>query len=146
MFCPSTSLHQAQHLLADHVSGCWISSGITQYCFIKERKNICTLNEFSCHHLSGLRSEVLVRQHNYHYIYIQVILIWETVQILLFKKDRSNLFEAPGAPLHAAGSPAAPQWLWEDTPHSGCPGRLWSLLLWRYSRPARTRSCAACCR
>ena len=26
------------------------------------------------------------------------------------------------------------------------PGRLWSLLLWRYSRPAWTRSCAACCR
>jgi len=23
-------------------------------------------------------------------------------------------------------------------------GRLWSLLLWRYSRPAQTRSCAAC--
>ena len=27
---------------------------------------------------------------------------------------------------------------------TGCPGRLWSLLLWRYSRPAWTRSCAAC--
>jgi len=25
-------------------------------------------------------------------------------------------------------------------------GRLWSLLLWRYSRPAWTGSCAACCR
>jgi len=25
-----------------------------------------------------------------------------------------------------------------------CPGRLWSLLLWRYSRPAWTQSCAAC--
>ena len=25
---------------------------------------------------------------------------------------------------------------------TGCPGRLWSLLLWRYSRPAWTRSCA----
>jgi len=24
--------------------------------------------------------------------------------------------------------------------------RLWILLLWRYSRPAWTRSCAACCR
>ena len=31
-------------------------------------------------------------------------------------------------------------------PGTGCPGRLWSLLLWRYSRPAWTRSCAACCR
>jgi len=29
---------------------------------------------------------------------------------------------------------------------TGCPGRLWSLLLWRCSRLARTRSCAACCR
>ena len=29
---------------------------------------------------------------------------------------------------------------------TGCPGRLWSLLLWRYSRPAWTRSCAAYCR
>ena len=29
---------------------------------------------------------------------------------------------------------------------TGCPGRLWSLLLWRYSRPAWTRSCAACSR
>ena len=29
---------------------------------------------------------------------------------------------------------------------SGCPGRLWILLLWRHSRPAWARSCAACCR
>jgi len=29
---------------------------------------------------------------------------------------------------------------------TGCPGRLWILLLWRYSRPAWTRSCAAYCR
>ena len=28
----------------------------------------------------------------------------------------------------------------------GCPGRLWSLLLWRYSRPAWTRSSTANCR
>jgi len=27
---------------------------------------------------------------------------------------------------------------------TGCPGRLWSLLLWRYSSPAWTRCCAAC--
>ena len=27
-----------------------------------------------------------------------------------------------------------------------CPGRLWSLLLWRYSRPTWTRSSTACCR
>ena len=32
------------------------------------------------------------------------------------------------------------------SPGPGCPGRLWSLLLCRYSRPAWTRSCAACCR
>ena len=36
-------------------------------------------------------------------------------------------------------------WGWRS-PGTGCPGRLWSLLLWRYSRPAWTRSCAACCR
>jgi len=35
-------------------------------------------------------------------------------------------------------------WGWQS-PGTGCPGRLWSLLLWRYSRPAWTRSCAACC-
>jgi len=35
---------------------------------------------------------------------------------------------------------------WLDTALCGCPGRLWSLLLWRYSRPAWTRSCAACSR
>jgi len=29
---------------------------------------------------------------------------------------------------------------------SGCPGMLWSLPLWRYSRPTWTRSYAACCR
>jgi len=29
---------------------------------------------------------------------------------------------------------------------TGCPERLWVLLLWRYSRPAWTGSCAACCR
>ena len=34
-------------------------------------------------------------------------------------------------------------WGWRST-GPGCPGRLWSLLLWRYSRPAWTRSCAAC--
>ena len=27
---------------------------------------------------------------------------------------------------------------------TGCPGRLWSLLLWRYSSPAWPRCCAAC--
>ena len=36
-------------------------------------------------------------------------------------------------------------WGWRST-GTGCPGRLWSLLLWRYSRPAWTRSCAAYCR
>jgi len=29
---------------------------------------------------------------------------------------------------------------------TGCPGRWWSLLLWRYSRPAWTRSSTAYCR
>ena len=36
-------------------------------------------------------------------------------------------------------------WGWQST-GTGCPGRLWSLLLWRYWRPTWTRSCAACCR
>ena len=36
-------------------------------------------------------------------------------------------------------------WGWQTT-GTGCPGRLWSLLLCRYSRPAWTRSCAACTR
>ena len=29
---------------------------------------------------------------------------------------------------------------------TGYPGKLWNLLLWRYSKHAWTRSCAACCR
>jgi len=36
-------------------------------------------------------------------------------------------------------------WEWWST-GTGCPGRLWSLLLWRYSRPAWTRSSTAYCR
>ena len=36
-------------------------------------------------------------------------------------------------------------WGWRS-PGLGCPGRLWIFLLWRYSRPAWTRSCATCCR
>ena len=36
-------------------------------------------------------------------------------------------------------------WGWQST-GTGCSGRLWSLLLWRYSRSAWTWSCAACCR
>ena len=36
-------------------------------------------------------------------------------------------------------------WGWWST-GTGCPGRLWSLLLWRYSKPSRTRTCAACSR
>ena len=36
-------------------------------------------------------------------------------------------------------------WGWWST-GKGCPGKLWSLLLWRYSRPVWTQSCAACCR
>ena len=36
-------------------------------------------------------------------------------------------------------------WGWRST-GTGCPGRLCSLLLWRYSRPTWTRSCASCCR
>ena len=36
-------------------------------------------------------------------------------------------------------------WGWRST-GTDCPGRLWSVLLWRYSRPTWTMSCAACCR
>ena len=36
-------------------------------------------------------------------------------------------------------------WGWRS-PGTGCSERLWSLLLWRYSRPAWTRCCAVCCR
>ena len=36
-------------------------------------------------------------------------------------------------------------WGWRS-PGPGCPGMLWNLLLWRYSSPTWTRSCAACCR
>jgi len=36
-------------------------------------------------------------------------------------------------------------WGWRST-GTGCPGRLWSLLLWRYWRPTWKRSCTACCR
>jgi len=36
-------------------------------------------------------------------------------------------------------------WVWWST-GTGCPGTSWNLLLWRYSRLAWTRSCAACCR
>ena len=36
-------------------------------------------------------------------------------------------------------------WGWWS-PGTGCAGRWWSLLLWRYSRPAWTSSSAACCR
>ena len=42
------------------------------------------------------------------------------------------------------GARTSSLWGWRS-PGPGCPGRLWSLLLWRYSRPAWTRSCAACC-
>jgi len=34
---------------------------------------------------------------------------------------------------------------WQSTA-AGCPGRLWSLLLWRYSRPVWMPTCATCCR
>jgi len=34
---------------------------------------------------------------------------------------------------------------WQST-GTGCPGRLWSLLLWRCSRPSWTPTRAACCR
>ena len=51
-------------------------------------------------------------------------------------------------------STASSSWTWGKTsslwgwrrPGTGCPGRLRSLLLWRYSRPTWTRSSAACCR
>ena len=36
-------------------------------------------------------------------------------------------------------------WGWKST-GTGCPGRLWILLLWRFSRPAWTWSSAAYCR
>ena len=35
-------------------------------------------------------------------------------------------------------------WGWQST-GTGCPERLWSLLLWRYSRPTWTPTCATCC-
>ena len=36
-------------------------------------------------------------------------------------------------------------WGWRST-GTGCPGRLWSLLLWTYSRPAWTQSSTTYCR
>jgi len=44
---------------------------------------------------------------------------------------------------HNSNNSDSKHW-WRST-GAGCPGRLWSLLLWRYSRHAWTRSCAACC-
>lgn len=38
--CLSSSFHQAHHLFTDYMSGCCISSAITQCCFIKERKSL----------------------------------------------------------------------------------------------------------
>ena len=37
------------------------------------------------------------------------------------------------------------QWGWWST-GTGCPGELWSLILWRYSRPIWMPTCTACCR
>jgi len=45
---------------------------------------------------------------------------------------------------HPAGENLKRHALWWST-ETGCPGRLWSLLLW-ILRPTWTRSCAACCR
>ena len=39
---------------------------------------------------------------------------------------------------------SSPLWQWRST-GTVCLGGLWSLLLWKYSRPAWTRSCAVCC-
>ena len=36
-------------------------------------------------------------------------------------------------------------WGWQST-GTGCPEGMWSLLLWRYWKPAWTRSCAICSR
>ena len=47
-----------------------------------------------------------------------------------------------GSSIWTWGRPAS-LWGWRST-GTGCPGRLWSLLLWRYARPAWTRSYAAC--
>ena len=41
------------------------------------------------------------------------------------------------------GGRASSLWGWRS-PGPGCPGRLWSLLLWRYSRTVWTGCCAAC--
>ena len=35
---------------------------------------------------------------------------------------------------------------WSNKFQTGCPEGLWHLLLWRYSKPTWTWSCAACCR
>ena len=37
------------------------------------------------------------------------------------------------------------QWGWQRT-GIGCPGRLWTLLLWMYLRPSGTHTCTTCCR
>ena len=37
------------------------------------------------------------------------------------------------------------QWGWQRT-GTGCPGRFWILLLWRYSRPTWMPTYVACCR
>ena len=49
-----------------------------------------------------------------------------------------------GSSIWTWGRTSSP-WGWRST-GTGCPGRWWSLLLWRYSRPAWTRSSTTYCR
>jgi len=64
-----------------------------------------------------------------------------TGHIQLFTDEFYLISEQYNALLEACPDDKA---LWSTG--TGCPEGLWSLLLWRYSRPTWTRSCAACCR
>ena len=62
----------------------------------------------------------------------------------LKKKGTTSTNWSTGSPNWTWGRTSS-LWGWRST-GTGCPGRLWVLPLWRYWRPAWTRSCAACCR
>ena len=104
----------------------YLLASLIQGCTSSALQHISQLKDFWLNQSESEAQKLLPRRN--------VLLEWEDFSLVEFRPLPEDISQLLCSQISRKTQPTGP----------GCPGRLWSLLLWRYSRPAWTRSCAAC--